>query len=232
MKGIDTAIHAFSLCEEGGGKATDAFCMIEEPPLDGIKFYLKMDPVSLQAKRVKKDLIAKLVHSAIRDFNFFYSGEVAVRIEWTLSEQQRYHKPTSPDIDNIIKVLLDALAGPKGIIFNDFQVQSVGCYWVTPGISSPLTIWVTPLDSDAWIRKNGIVFLKVIDKLCLPLSGNLFKHKETVTYLRKMATAYKALILAGENYDAAKSVLPIQKLYHSAKLVGFRIVGIEDSDIK
>jgi hypothetical protein len=36
------------------------------------------------------------------------SGDVQVGIEWTLHEEARYEQDAAPDVDNILKPLLDA----------------------------------------------------------------------------------------------------------------------------
>lgn len=196
--------------------------MAKEPPADGIAVNLAIGPVSLQASRVKKDRISKLIHSAISKYKFFYSGEVKIGIEWAISEQQRYHKADSPDIDNIIKVLLDALSGPKGILLNDVQVQGVECHWVTPGGMSTISIRVSPLDYDDWIPKRDLKFLRVSKHLCLPINGRILKYKDTVGQILKMYKSFEGILAATKDYNKAKSVLPIQRLFHSAKLADFK----------
>ena len=51
-------------------------------------------------------------------------------IEWTVHEQDRYESDAAPDVDNILKPLLDGLCGPEGVLIDDCQVQAVDCRWI------------------------------------------------------------------------------------------------------
>jgi len=53
------------------------------------------------------------------DCGYLPLGDVKVSIEWTLHEQDPYESDAAPDVDNILKPLLDVLCGPDGILIDD-----------------------------------------------------------------------------------------------------------------
>lgn len=104
---------------------------LECPPPPGLlELRFPLRPVSLQAKKEAKAELQKRVRGLLSNAKYFLSGEVEVSIEWLLHPKIRYEGVHSPDIDNILKPLLDALSGPSGVLVNDCQVQSVRCSWI------------------------------------------------------------------------------------------------------
>ena len=98
----------------------------ENPPESGeIKFIIDRPPVSLQSKGNRKKKFKEHVAAKVDTAGFLLSGDVSVRIQWSVHEQKRYETCTSADVDNIVKPLLDAICGPKGILIDDNQVQAV-----------------------------------------------------------------------------------------------------------
>src|SRR5207244_5710585 len=56
-------------------------------------------------------------------FGRLLTGEVAVEVEWVLHERYRWESGlmlTTPDVDNIVKPLLDALCGPDALLIGAF----------------------------------------------------------------------------------------------------------------
>ena len=105
--------------------------LTDSPPESGkIEFSIERAPVSLQAKGKRKREFKKQVAARVEKAGFLLSGDVRVHMQWHVHEEKRYETSTSADIDNIIKPLLDAICGPKGILIDDNQVQSIQCFWV------------------------------------------------------------------------------------------------------
>jgi len=200
------------------------------PPDDGeIMFTVHMEPVSLQASRAKKGVITRAVREALGRPNFLFSGEVEVAIEWLLSEEKRYHTSKSPDVDNIIKPIQDALCGPDALLINDVQVQSVRCHWVDwTSPNHEVTIWVRTLLPDDWVQKDGLVFVRVTDTLCTPFDAALPLRRERLETILGMVRGYEELLTETGSYASAKAVLPQQMLFHTAKVQGFRLLSPEE----
>jgi Holliday junction resolvase RusA-like endonuclease len=103
----------------------------DEPRASGeLEFTISGPPVSQQSTRSEKDKFAELMRKQIGNSPYLLSGDVRVEIEWSLHEQYRYESDAAPDVDNILKPLLDALCGPQGVLIDDCQVQAVDCRWI------------------------------------------------------------------------------------------------------
>jgi Holliday junction resolvase RusA-like endonuclease len=91
---------------------------------------LPIEPVSLQASRKKKELITSEIRSVTSEFSFILVEDVQIDILWQIREQDRYESNSSPDVDNILKPILDALCGLSGVLIDDCQVQAISCHWI------------------------------------------------------------------------------------------------------
>jgi Holliday junction resolvase RusA-like endonuclease len=120
-----------------------------------------VEPVSLQSTREKKDIITTAIREEIKAYDFIYTGDVQVEIEWLVHQRKRYETHLAPDVDNIIKPILDALCGPVGILINDCQVQFVSSHWIDWTRSDEkVNVRVRPLLADEHMNFNLIcVFL-------------------------------------------------------------------------
>jgi Holliday junction resolvase RusA-like endonuclease len=88
-------------------------------PSPDINIALDLTPVSLQGSAQSKEHIREAVRRRCERASHLLSREVSVEIEWTLYERYRWDTPgvlSTPDVDNIIKPLLDGLCGPRGIL--------------------------------------------------------------------------------------------------------------------
>jgi Holliday junction resolvase RusA-like endonuclease len=97
---------------------------------DEVSISVPLPPVSQQARSESKASFQAEIENAISSYEFLLSGDVSVTVEWSISQQTRYETDRSPDVDNILKPLIDALAGPAGLMIDDNQVQHVSCHWI------------------------------------------------------------------------------------------------------
>jgi Holliday junction resolvase RusA-like endonuclease len=111
--------------------------------------------VSLQANRSKKDRFCDALCSVLGEPEYLLSGEVSVSVEWMIHERLRYETLVTPDVDNTLKVVLDAISGPMGVLINDCQVHHVGCHWIDwTRPDEQVTVTIKHI-SDDWVRKKG-----------------------------------------------------------------------------
>src|SRR5689334_14388427 len=97
-------------------------------------FSVVAEPVSGQAKdRSRRADLKSAIGRLLKPIQYLLSGEVRLSIEWVIHEKERYETDRAPDVDGILKPLLDALTGPDGLIIDDSQVQSVCCSWIDYG---------------------------------------------------------------------------------------------------
>lgn len=208
---------------------------IDEPPDYGsLEFSVSVAPVSLQANSDKKRKLKEEIRRLVQPVKYLLTGEVQVDIEWWIHERERYETSSSPDVDNVIKPLLDAISGPSGLLIDDSQVQAVSCYWVDWNSRSQMIKYRLRFMPDLYIKKEGLRFVHVSDDLCFPLPG-VFPPAVSSKYIECVQKAFEAnkqfLDLGADYYDA-RGVMPIQRLFHRGRLHEFEIVEISDTILK
>ena len=100
---------------------------IEPPQSNNLSIVIDLPPVSLQATGESKRAFIRKVREQCSCYSFLLTSDVQIGVTWHIHEQERYETDRSPDVDNILKPLLDGLCGPEGILIDDNQVQSISC---------------------------------------------------------------------------------------------------------
>ena len=194
---------------------------------DRIELSFSLGPVSQQARAETKATFQNEIRKVLGTSQFLLSGDVQIEVEWLISEQVRYESDRAPDVDNILKPLLDSLGGPGGIMIDDNQVQNVSCSWLDwdkEGEALRVTLRFRP---DEWIPKKGLVFVQFDRGLCLPIPA-WGKGGRALDWLE----AYKSLLAArgdaerqGLPYYWAKMIMPQQRVFHRTRLGAFTVLS-------
>ena len=185
--------------------------------------------MSLQANRSKKDRFCDALCSVLGEPEYLLSGEVSVSVEWMIHERLRYETLVTPDVDNTLKVVLDAISGPMGVLINDCQVHHVGCHWIDwTRPDEQVTVTIKHI-SDDWVRKKDLVFVKFDKHLCWPLNLDLPTAllQNVLTMVEQTIDANRELMALTDACYLAQRVMPIQRFFHSGRLEGFKIMTVE-----
>lgn len=201
----------------------------EHPEGDTVAFAIEARPVSLQGSPSAKKKLRQLVRSQIAGAQFLLSGEVECCITLRVHEKERYEGLFSPDVDNILKPLLDALCGPEGLLVNDCQVQSVKCSWIDWTRTDHSLLFEIRHDSDAWIPKANLVWVEICDKLCMPLNTDVKPAAQEVMLAawRETFSTRDELLKRGVDYYSALRIMPLQRPFYKARLGGFTVVSLQ-----
>jgi len=197
---------------------------LDEPPDGGIiTFEMPVRPVSVQSSREARKAMVDTVSKFVEPCAFLLTGELEIRIEWTLHERERYEGVHSPDIDNILKPLLDAISGPRGILVNDCQVQSVRCHWIDWTISDQKLAFEIRYLDDEWIGKADLLWVEYERKLCMPLNTNLPAkiQLDMINCWDTMLSGSRKMEALAGSYEAGRRLLPLQRPFHRARLREF-----------
>jgi Holliday junction resolvase RusA-like endonuclease len=195
-----------------------------------LEFIIPAAPVSQQSKRSEKDKFAALIRQQMGACAYLLSGDVSVDIEWLVHEQRRYESDAAPDVDNILKPLLDTLCGPDGVLIDDCQVQAVSCRWIDwTNWSEQVQIRVR-FQSDDWLPKAGFFFVHLGQGLCFPLNRDLCPNALLllVEHINGMLVARNTLMKLGLDYYAANGIMSVQRVFHRSRLRGFKVVELAD----
>jgi hypothetical protein len=143
-----------------------------------------------------------------------------VHIEWVIHEKDRYETDAAPDIDAILKPLLDALSGPDGVLVDDSQVQSVACRWIDYGSREQCLNFEIRFLPDQWVSKEGLIFVHFGDSLCFPFNDNMptdlaVRCAETV---RRMLDTKRTIEAETGDYYVARQMAPAQRMFHRSRV--------------
>lgn len=184
------------------------------------------DPVSLQSGTSRKASFRSSLSRAIsRGTRGVFTHDVEVTLVWFIEESQRYQTHRVADLDNVLKLILDAATGPAGILIDDNQVQSIRASWMTPGSLGPgIYIRFEALIADEIMGRGGLAFVEFSPDRCylLPKAPEVLQT-EIVRSYRTATSAYEQLIAGGEPACSAQRVLPLARPFPRARLGGFSV---------
>lgn len=194
---------------------------LKEPPEFGeLTFTFSLEPVSLQSSSVKKEFVRSEIKNITKTLNYFLSGDVKIDIQWLVYEKERYENPNSPDMDNIIKPILDGLSGPEGVLIDDCQVQTISSHWIDWSKKEHqinITIQYIP---DDYVSKNSLVFVNLGNNLYIPFHTDLkWQAKEMLLeYLINGMNSKNEILLKSGNYYQAKMFMSVQRVFHKSRI--------------
>jgi len=196
-----------------------------EDDLKEINIILYTSPVSSQSKAEKKKYFKKLIRKLTKQIEFIIAGDIQIEITWHTHEQLRYEAPNFIDIDNILKVIIDAISGPDGLIVDDCVVQHLSCTWIDCPDREYIEIKIT-YDDMTCFPKNNLCFLHLGNNLYHIASIDL--PKEMLDIIVKGFQLREKNIKKSGNYYAAFGTMSIQRLFTRNKLRNFKLMNYED----
>lgn len=204
---------------------------MEQPsPFGELAIAVDLPPVSQQSRAENKSAFQARLRELTSRYGFLLGGDVSVSVEWSVAERDRYETDRAPDVDNILKPLLDALVGPNGLLIDDNQVQHVSCHWVD-SYSGEERVSITVRHSpDEWLKKEGLFFVQLDGGLCIPLSRKTpseFQSKLVDLYKNALALRNKAMA-DGIDYYQAQYFMPVQRVFHRTRLGAFEVIKEEE----
>ena len=198
----------------------------KEPPEFGeITFSLPIAPVSQQATAASKEKLVAEVRKITSPLEYLLEGDVQIEIQWLIHERLRWETDASPDVDNILKPLLDGLCGRDGILIDDCQVQSITSFWVDwtrDDQQLDIRIRFVP---ESYLPKAGLWFVRLKDALCFPVPAEVREKKAVQPWLDaiELAIATREKIAdRTKSYYPARYVLP-RGLIHRSRIKDFPV---------
>jgi Holliday junction resolvase RusA-like endonuclease len=203
---------------------------MRQPPENGyIQFSFPFAPVSLQATSSRKEELKANVRAQLSAIEFLLSGDVSIEIQWNLHESIRYETDAAPDIDNVLKPLLDSICGPQGILVDDNQVQHVSCSWIDWTLFQQRLDITLRFASDLFVSKDGLVFVDFGNSLCFPVNRNNSPEalKALLHVVEMQLQVREQLRSLSSNYALGQGVMPIQRFFHRSRLTQFTVIPLD-----
>jgi Holliday junction resolvase RusA-like endonuclease len=202
---------------------------MKQPPETGdFEFSFPFGPVSLQAASSLKETVKAQFRAHLPTTEFLLSGDVSLEIQWFLHESTRYESDTAPDVDNILKPLLDSITGPQGILIDDTQVQHVSCSWLDwTSFEQRLEIRIR-FSPDLFVAKDNLVFVDFGNALCFPLHTDAPPGalELLVNHIELQLKARQELRKLSWDYYSAQGIMPIQRFFHRSRLAKFKVMPL------
>ncbi len=200
------------------------------PGGDTFSLELQLPPVSQQANGEAKRKLRDGIQAQLRQVDFFLSGDVKIEVEWFVNEQERYETDRSPDVDNIIKPLVDAISGQQGIIFDDNQVQSVSCSWIDNSKREEYICVRIRFRPDEWLPGREYFFVQFTSGLCYPIPTRLNAdfQAQLVAVFKRALKARTELDESDVPYHWAKIIMPALRVFHRTRVGDFPVVSLEE----
>ncbi|MCJ7602391.1 MAG: hypothetical protein MUO63_12955 [Desulfobulbaceae bacterium] len=208
-------------------KNGDSFLVIPATldDLREIRITLYTAPVSLQSKGKQKRTFKEFVRKLTRQVDVIIAGDVGIEVSWYTHEQLRFEAPNFLDVDNISKVIIDAISGPEGVIVDDCVVQHQSCTWIDTCGREYIEITISYNDTNCF-QKNNLCFLH--------LGKNLYHIAATdcpkvfLDTLVKMFQRREKILEDTGDYFATFGSMTIQRLFVRNKLRNFKLLNYED----
>lgn len=195
---------------------------LDEPPEFGeLILSFDFEPVSLQSSSTKREFVKNEIRKITSTLKYLLSGDVKVEIQWLVHEQERYESANAPDMDNIIKPILDGLTGPDGILIDDCQVQTIGSHWIDWTKHEHRINIIIQFIPDEYVTKKNLIFISLDKNLFIPMHSDLpWDVKEIiVTHLEKGMALRNAFLKQTGDYYQAKYFMSIQRLFHKSRVI-------------
>jgi hypothetical protein len=190
-------------------------------------------PVSYQAKPQKRNELTELIRLAIGPVDYLLTGDVKLSVKWYQRVKTRYESDQSPDLDNILKPIMDAISGPDGVIVDDCQVQSISCQWIDRRGRDEKVSVLLEYDPEHWLRKEGLRFIHVSQGLCFPYPQNipLAAVGMLIEAMQSSLEAKNIILEHRFDYRRAQLILPRHRFFHRTRLGSFEVLEVSELDI-
>ena len=187
-------------------------------------------PVSSQSPSRKKADIVNAIRTVVSPIKYLLSSDVSIKITWFINEDERYESDKAPDVDNIVKPILDTLCGANGILIDDCQAQYVSVHWVDRYTDAEHLQIEISYEPDAFFCKENIAFVQIEPALCMPFNKSM-KPQALRILLEEMEKQFEnrnRILDQGGSYYEAKQYMSIQRLFHKSRVSDFVVVKITD----
>jgi Holliday junction resolvase RusA-like endonuclease len=203
-----------------------------EPPEFGeLTFSFGFEPVSLQSSSVKRDFIKAEIRKTTNSLNYLLSGDVKIEIQWLVYEQERYESANAPDMDNIIKPIVDGLTGPYGVLIDDCQVQTIGSHWIDWGKHEHQINVSIKYIPDDYVSKTNLIFVHLGSNLYIPMRSDLPRSavEIIINHLEKGMSLRNEVLRQTGDYYQAKLFMSTQRLFHKSRVIDrYNCIDVED----
>jgi Holliday junction resolvase RusA-like endonuclease len=181
-----------------------------------IKFIAPIKPVSSQNNGVQKRTFRDEIQKITSKSQYIVTGTCWIAIDYYCQHIKRQKYPGVYDMDNIVKPILDALVGMKGLIVDDVLVDRVTVNWIDTAHDDHIEIEIQYPDL-LFVKKSELLFVKSDSGWCLPLTCDSNKDDKFLPLIRKYFEVWNS-IKSEDDYYNSLCMLPMQPFLYYSKI--------------
>lgn len=192
-----------------------------------VQFNAKIEPVSLQNNIVKKDLFKSELQKITSKSDYIITGTCWIAIDYFCQHMRRFKNPGAYDVDNIIKPILDALVGSKGLVVDDVIVDRVTVNWIDTSGDDYISIEIE-YPGLLYMLKSDLVFLKSKSNWCFPATRKLIGVDPYIQLIQTYFNTWDS-IRCESDYYLVLGALPNQNFIYFTKVRdrGYEFIEID-----
>ena len=208
-------------------KIADSFLKMPATDDDFRKIHIILfrSPVSNQSSGKQKRKLKRFIQSLTKQVNYIIAGDVGIEIAWYTPENLRYEHSNFLDVDNVPKVIIDALSGPDGVLIDDCLVQHLSCTWIDSTDKERIEITIQYNEIQCFPKEN----------LCfLHLGNNLYHIAATdspkciLDNIISLFNLRQEYLAKSESQGNIAGLKTIQRFFTRNKLNSFKLMSYDD----
>ncbi|MBD9471240.1 RusA family crossover junction endodeoxyribonuclease [Pseudoxanthomonas sp. PXM01] len=199
-------------------------------PFGRIEIVIPGAPASVQASKAVRDGYLSAIRTKLSRYQFILTGQIVLEITWLVPARSRYETDAKADIDNCLKPIIDAFAGPAGLFINDCQLKGLYICWRHAESSEEQLLFRFDFDAEQWSERKGLAFLRLERGLCVPVS---------ILWPQALRRGWVELMRAGESFKEKTEAMGASYLalagvtgggqpFHVTRTIGFPVLSADD----
>ena len=199
-------------------------------PLGKADFVIYGSPVSVQSNINIRDAYLQNIREEFETLKYILTGEILLNVIWLLPTKSRYETDAKADIDNCIKPIIDAFAGPNGLFIDDCQLRGLYICWRHNESQDEKLIFEFEFHPDEFSLKNELAFVRLDGALCTPVNLNWPAPAKVLwAGMLKSNQSSKAILeKLGVSYPVVAGFLGNSRPFHRTRINGFKVLSTDE----
>jgi hypothetical protein len=158
------------------------------------------------------------------------TGDLILNITWLLPTKSRYETDAKADIDNCLKLIIDAFTGGDGLFIDDCQLRGLYVCWRHIESENERVTFEFEFAASEFSSKSELAFVRLEGALCTPVNLN-WPHAAKVkwaNFLKSSQASKGVLERLGVSYPAVAGFLGSSRPFHVTRVKGFKVISLND----
>lgn len=200
------------------------------PPFGKLELVVSGSPVSVQSAKPVRDAYIQSIASQLASYKFILTGEIIMNVTWLIPSKSRFETDAKSDIDNCIKPIIDAFAGPDRLFVDDCQLRGLYICWRHIESHNERLQIEFEFQPDDFSAKRELAFVRLEKGLCTPVNLGWPRAARLLfaEYLRVSEKSKAMLERLGISYPAVAGFLGNSRPFHVTRVQQFRVLTLDE----